>query len=150
MPVTKIQALDERVLPFAPGQIWAVLADTGSYPAWYPPSVRIKVLAAAANVVGTEFEIQPRGGRSFRCHITSAEPPHRIRLRYAGGFIEGTGEWRLEPAANGTQVAYEMDVGAKGWLVAMLGRVLPLAGMHSRAMKEILFSLENEAARRVA
>jgi ribosome-associated toxin RatA of RatAB toxin-antitoxin module len=39
MATTPIQAVDERVLPFAPDQIWPVLADVNGYPQWYPPSL---------------------------------------------------------------------------------------------------------------
>ena len=39
MMTTPIRAVDERVLPFAPDQIWPVLADVNGYPQWYPSEV---------------------------------------------------------------------------------------------------------------
>ena len=73
-----------------------------------------------------------------------------MRMRYGNGFIVGTGEWRLTAVAGGTRVTYELDVVAEGWLVALLGRVLPFGRMHSRLMAEILETLEQETQRRQA
>ena len=49
MLTTQIRAVDERVLPFAPYQIWPVLADVNGYPQWYPPSLRLHVWAVTAD-----------------------------------------------------------------------------------------------------
>lgn len=48
MLTTPIRAVDERVLPFAPDQIWPVLADVNGYPQWYPPSLQLHVRAVTA------------------------------------------------------------------------------------------------------
>ena len=118
---TPIRAVDERVLPFAPDQIWPVLADVNGYPQWYPSSLHLQVRAVTADGIGSELEIRPRGGRAFRCRVESLEGPRRLRLRYPGDFIVGTGEWRLDAAPGGTRVVYELDVVAHGRLVAWLG-----------------------------
>jgi carbon monoxide dehydrogenase subunit G len=69
-------------------------------------------------------------------------------MRYGEGFITGTGEWRLVAEAGGTRVAYALDVSAHGWLVALLGRLLPLGRVHSRSMRQVLANLEAEVRRR--
>lgn len=148
MMTTPIRAVDERVLPFAPDQIWPVLADVNGYPQWYPPSLQLQVRAVTADGIGSEVELLPRGGRAFRCRVESLEPPRRLRLRYPGDFIVGTGEWRLDAAPGGTRVVYEFDVVANGWLAAVIGRVLPLSPIHSKAMREVLVNLEAEVRRR--
>lgn len=145
-----IKATDERFVPFTPEQIWPVLADVQSSPRWWPPSVKLTVLSFAPGIVGSEMEIRPRGGQPFRCRVEAISPPHRMRMRYGNGFITGTGEWRLQPEAGGTRVTYKLDVVAAGWLVAVLGRVLPLGRIHSRAMAEILEALEQEIRRRIS
>jgi coenzyme Q-binding protein COQ10 len=146
---TPIRAVDERMLPFVPDQIWPVLAEVKGYPNWYPRSLNVKVLAATADGIGSELEIRPRGGRAFRCRVESFKPPHRMRMRYPGNFIEGVGEWRLEAVTGGTRVVYELDVVANGRLVAWLSRLLPLGLLHSKSMREVLENLEREMARRV-
>jgi coenzyme Q-binding protein COQ10 len=148
MSSATIQAIDARVVPFSPEQVWAVLADVPSSPRWWPASVRLRVLTATPAVVGTEFEIRPRGGRAFRARVEEIEAPRRLRLRYGNGFVTGTGEWRLAPVPGGTRVEYALDVRAHGWLVAVLGALLPLGKVHSRSMGEVLASLEAEVRRR--
>jgi hypothetical protein len=89
------------------------------------------------------------GGRAFRCRVESREAPRRLRLRYPGEFIVGTGEWRLDAAPGGTRVTYELDVVATGRLAVLLGWLLPLGKIHSKFMREVLESLERETGRRV-
>jgi uncharacterized protein YndB with AHSA1/START domain len=149
MLTTPIRAVDERVLPFAPDQIWPVLADVNGYPQWYPPSLHLRVQAVTADGIGSEVELRPRGGRAFRCRVESLEPPRRLRLRYPGDFIVGTGEWRLNAAPGGTRVAYEIEVVATGRLAVLLGWLWPLGKLHSKLMREVLENLERETARRV-
>ena len=150
MPATPIQAMDERLLPFTPEQVWAVLADANSYPKWYPPAVTVRVLEGPPALVGTRFEIKPRGGQPFPCHVTAATSPSRIQTRYPGPFIMGTGEWRLATVSGDTRVTYALDVVATGWLATLLGKILPLGKIHSQAMQEVLVALEQEVGRRNA
>jgi uncharacterized protein YndB with AHSA1/START domain len=89
---TPIRPVDERVLPFAPDQIWPVLADVNGFPNWYPPSLHLQERAVTAVGIGSEVELRPRGGRAFRCRVESLEPPLRMRMRYPGDFIAGVGE----------------------------------------------------------
>ncbi len=135
-------------MPFAPEPIWAVLADLPASPRWWPASVQLAVVRAAPGLVGSELEIVPRGGRPFRCEVELIEPPRRMRMRYGRGFVTGQGEWRLEPAGAGTRVVYDLDVQAHGWLVAVLGRLMPLGRIHSRSMQEVLANLQVEVERR--
>ena len=144
MPAAPIHAVDERVLPFAPEQIWPVLADVTASPRWWPTSIRLTVLNASPGLIGSELEVCPRGGRPFRCRVEAIEPPRRMQMRYGNGFVTGTGEWRLEAVAGGTRVAYALDVQAHGWLVALLGKLLPLGKIHSKSMQELLAKLEVE------
>lgn len=148
MPAAPIQAVDERLLPFAPEQIWPVLADVTASPRWWPASIRLTVLHASPGLIGSELEVCPRGGRPFRCRVEAIEPPRRMQMRYGDGFVTGTGEWRLEAVAGGTRVAYALDVQAHGWLVALLGKLLPLGKIHSKSMQEVLANLEAEVRRR--
>lgn len=149
MPAANIQALDERIMPLAAELIWSVLADAKGFPEWSPPSVKTRLLEAAEGLVGTRFELQPRGGRAFQCRVEAVEAPRLMRMSYPEGFITGWGEWRLEPLDAGrTRVSYKIDVSANGWLAAILGRVLSLPKLHSKAMQDILVALEHETARR--
>jgi carbon monoxide dehydrogenase subunit G len=64
-----------------------------------------------------------------------------MRMRYEGGFIEGAGEWRIQAEGKECRVSYRLDVAARGWLVAVLGRLIDLPRQHSRLMREVLAGL---------
>jgi uncharacterized protein YndB with AHSA1/START domain len=140
--VTPIRATDEMTLPFPPAEVWKVLADVAAYPGWWPRRLGLRVLRAEAGLVGSEVEQRPFGGRPFRCRVEAVEELLSIRTRYHGGFIEGRGEWHLEPAGSGTRVRYELDVLAEGRLVAFLGRILRLGRLHSRQMEGVFRQIE--------
>lgn len=160
MTTTPIRAVDEITIPFPPSDVWSVVADVAGYAGWWPKSLRVRVVAGGTEVadgadgsdepqaVGTDIELRPPGGRPFRCRVESADPPRRMVVRYHGGFLSGTGEWRLDPAGDGTRVVYTLDVCAAGWMVTVLGKFLDLGRMHSKSMQEVLTNLSAETARR--
>ena len=89
-----------------------------------------------------QWKCVPSVAGHSRCRIEAIEEPRSIRKRYYGGFIDGRGEWRLEPAGSGTRIRYELDVQAEGRVVAWLGRILPLGRLHSRQMQRVFRQLE--------
>lgn len=147
---TPIRATDEVLLPFPPETVWGVLADVKSYVRWWPESLGLRVLSVGDGLVGAELAMKPARGRPFRCRVVSAEAPSRMTLQYFGGFIAGTGEWRLEPSGAGTRLAYRIDVSASGWLVALLSRVMNLGAVHSRQMQEVFANLRRTLEERAA
>ncbi len=140
---TPIHATDEIVIPLSATEVWPVLADFGGYPRWWPKSLGIRLLSSGTELLGTEVELRPLGGRPFRCRVEKVDALKRIQMRYFGGFIEGVGEWRLEPLGHETRVIYCLEVEARGWLVAMLSKALNLAQIHSRFMQAVLQNLAN-------
>lgn len=139
MPSTPIHAIDSRVVPADPARVWAVLADIDAYPAWWPPSVAVRVVRGGA-LVGADLELTPKGGRPFGCTVVSATPFASIELQYHG-FVHGTGAFTLTPGGDGTEVTYAMDVHADGWLVWVFDRVMSLSEAHSAPMRDVLAAL---------
>lgn len=138
---TAIEATDALDIPHPPEVVWRVVADVAAYPDWWPSALRLQVLHAEPEVVGTEVEIHPVGGQSFRVRVLSVDPPAAMRLEYYGGFLTGHGLWRLEAAPGGTRVHYDLDARADGWVVAMLARLMPLPRLHSELMQSVLREL---------
>jgi carbon monoxide dehydrogenase subunit G len=139
--VTPIRATDEVVVPIPREKVWDLLSDIRGYSRWWPTSLGLRILSVGHDPVGAELEVNPARGRPFRCRVISVEPPSRMRIQYFGGFIEGTGEWRLEQAASGTRLTYSIDAQARGWLVALLSLVMNLGAVHSRQMREVFKNL---------
>jgi uncharacterized protein YndB with AHSA1/START domain len=141
MASTPIHATDEITIPFPINEVWSVVVDIRGYPLWWPKSLRICLLPGDTELLGTEMEVRPVGGRPFRCRVEAVDLSRRIRMRYFGGFIDGFGEWRLEPLDQETRVTYRLEVEAHGWLVVFLGKTLDLARLHSRSMQTVLQNL---------
>ncbi len=144
--MTPIQACDEVVIPFSPELVWRVVSDFAAYPAWWPRKIRVRVLTFEPALIGTEFEISPPGAVPCCCRVAEVTAGQRIRMKYFGGIIEGEGKWRLEPAGTGTRVSYEMNVNARGWLIAIISRFVSLAGIHSRQMQVVFANLATRTA----
>ena len=143
MMTTPINATDEITIPFPASDVWAVLADFRGYPHWWPKSLGLRVLSGGDAPLGTEVEIRPNGGRPFQCRVEEVVELHRMRMRYFGGFVDGFGEWRLEPHEGETRVIYRLEVRAHGWLVALLGKMFNLGQIHSRSMQAVLQNVKH-------
>ncbi len=151
MTTTQIRVTDEIVVPQPPAEVWPVLVGVSDYPRWWPESLHLRVLSERPGAIGTELELRPRGGRAFRCSVESLEEPRRIYMRYGGGFVEGSGEWRLEPLADGKRVTYDLDVHARGLIVGLVARAIRIDKLHSGPMRDVLEALKDElTARQVA
>ena len=82
MPSTPIQATDEITIHATVSEVWPVLADVAGYPRWWPRSLGVRVASTGGELLGTEVEMRPSGGRSFVCRVEAVEVPTRIRMRY--------------------------------------------------------------------
>ncbi len=109
-----------------------------------PKNVGLSILRRTPELIGSTFQLRPYGGRAFQCKIQAIDPPNRLEMEYFGGFIEGSGSWKIESCDTGTHVQYDLDVRASGLMVAIVGRLFPLARIHSNQMKQVLSRLEKE------
>lgn len=148
--MTTIRVTDDAVIPFPQEEVWKVIANVKEYPRWWPDSLSIKILSGGDELVGTEVEIKPPGGRPFCCRIRTVEPPSVLGADYFGTLLEGRGGWRLEPVEGGTHVFYDIDVVAHGWLVDLIGKAVDFNSVHSRMMREVFICLEKELRRQRA
>ena len=132
---------DCRTLPFRPEQVWAALADFDNYPRWWPAELRLRVLEVKPALVGSRFEVRPRGG-NFVCEVERVAPGREMVIAYVEGVHKGSGIWALEPAEGGTRVRYAVDLEPVGWLVRLLSNVIDFGSIHSRAMGRLFDGLE--------
>lgn len=148
--LTPIRATDAIEIPCGSDVVWPVLRDLMDYPRWWPASLRLRVIADGAEGRGTEFEVRPPASRAFRCRVEDLSEGRWIKLRYHSDLIEGSGMLRLEASGGGSRVTYELDVRARGWLVALLARFMDLGSIHSRQMRQVLQNLERVVLERAS
>jgi ketosteroid isomerase-like protein/carbon monoxide dehydrogenase subunit G len=136
--VTRIRTSHEVTVPSTPEEVWSVIADVAAYPKWWPALRGVTVLRHEGGLVGSEFEVRPFLGRTFRVRFEELEGHQSVRLRFFGGSLEGPGGFHLREADHGTQIRYEMDVFTRGMKIAVLSQVLPYEWIHRARMRSVL------------
>jgi uncharacterized protein YndB with AHSA1/START domain len=137
----RTQVTDCRTLPFDRATVYATLVDFANYPRWWPPELRLRVLQTTPALLGSQFEVRPRGG-SFICEVAQVIPEQELLIRYADGLHRGTGRWTFERQGNRTRLCYQIDLEPQGWLPRLLSNFMDFAGMHSRGMERLFDALE--------
>jgi len=131
-------------LDASPERVWAVLADTGRYPAWNPFITRI----AGTLAVGEKLDIRiaPPGGKSMSFHPTVTDVQPLLRLAWLGhlgfpGLFDGAHSFTLSPLPNGrTQLVQSEQF--TGVLVGISRKLLTktqagFEAMHTALAKEL-------------
>jgi ribosome-associated toxin RatA of RatAB toxin-antitoxin module len=137
----RTQVTDCRVFSFDAACVYAALIDFGSYPKWWPSELRLKVLRETADLVGSRFEVRPRGG-SFVCEVVALDDQRELQIRYVDGLHRGTGLWTLRQHENGTQVCYQIDLEPQGFVPRLLSHVINFASIHSNGMEKVFDGLQ--------
>ena len=140
--VTRIRVSHEVTVPATPDEVWNVLSDVAAYPKWWPALRGVSVLRHQEGLLGSEFEVRPFLGRTFRIRFEELEGRESVRLRFFDGALEGPGGFHLREAGGGTQVRYEMDVFTRGMRIAALSQILPYEWIHRSRMRSVLRRLK--------
>ena len=142
----RVIAEDAVVLPYSPQPVWNALADFASYWRWWPTSVKIHVRRATPELVGSQIEVRPFGGRGFVCEVVRVTPPTEMQLRYVAGFYRGTGVWTVSKQDDGTRVSYRIDLEIVDRFLVVLSCFINIAALHSRLMRKVLSGLDDYIA----
>jgi ribosome-associated toxin RatA of RatAB toxin-antitoxin module len=121
--------------------VFAAVLDCESYPRWWPAQLRVQILRVTPDRVGSQIEIQPRGGR-FVCEIARVAPDREIEIEYVEGVHRGAGRWTFEKLSDSTRACYEIDLEPQGWLPRLLSNWMDFSELHSRSMAKVFDGLE--------
>ncbi|HET6184049.1 MAG TPA: type II toxin-antitoxin system RatA family toxin [Acetobacteraceae bacterium] len=101
---------EHQFVPYAPEQLFDLVADVGRYPEFLPWCVGARVRSRTATEVVADLTI---GFGPFRESFTSRvalDRPHRITVRYERGpFRYLNNQWAFHPDRGGTQVAFFVE-----------------------------------------
>jgi uncharacterized protein YndB with AHSA1/START domain len=136
-----LHVTDSVVIAQNPALVWNALIDFDSYAKWWPQSVRIRVLKATPELIGSQFEVRPFGGKGFLCEVESVEPGLELQLQYLEGTYIGTGVWSIEPLEQGCRVSYAVDLEIVDWFIRALSHVVNITAIHSRLVRRIFAGL---------
>ena len=101
---------EQRVLPYTPEQLFALVADVERYPEFLPWCVGARVRETPPDLIVADLII---GFRMFRERFTSRvklDPPHRIDVAYTEGpFKYLNNHWIFERVPGGCRIDFFVD-----------------------------------------
>jgi ribosome-associated toxin RatA of RatAB toxin-antitoxin module len=137
----QIKAYDEIQLNCLIDDVWKILTDIPSYHKWWPKVVKLKVLKLTNELIGTEFQANPFGGKSFVCRVVSIIPMKEIKLNYFEGIYRGEGIWSIDRKENLILVSYEVDLEIVDKSIAFFSKLVSIPKIHSMIFRRILKGL---------
>jgi coenzyme Q-binding protein COQ10 len=132
---------EERVLPYTPEQLFALVADIERYPEFLPWCVGARIRERGPNLVVADLIIGFRMVRERFTSRVSLDPPQRIDVAYAEGpFRHLNNHWSFSPDPGGCRVGFFVDFEFKSRLLQRLIEVL-----FSEAVRRMVGAFERRA-----
>jgi coenzyme Q-binding protein COQ10 len=124
---------EQRVLPYTPEELFALVADIERYPEFLPWCIAARIREREPRLVVADLVI---GFKMFRERFTSRvalDPPRQIDVAYAEGpFRYLDNHWKFDPVAGGCRIDFFVDF-----------------EFSSRLMQKVIEILFGEAVRRM-
>ena len=132
---------ETRVLPYAPEQLYGLVADVERYPEFLPWCRAARVTRREENVVYADLII---GFKVFRERFTSKvtlDPPVAIGVQYVKGPMRHlNNHWRFEPHPEGCLIDFYVDFEFRS---ALLQRVIGV--LFNEAVRRMVSAFEARA-----
>ena len=133
---------ETRFLPYAPEQLFELVADVARYDEFLPWVVAVRVRASSEDETVADLVV---GFNAFKERFTSRvqkQRPEKIVVDYVEGPLKYLhNEWRFEPAAGGTNVGFSVDFAFKSRVFEALA-----GQMFDRALRRMISAFEQRAA----
>jgi coenzyme Q-binding protein COQ10 len=101
---------ETQIVPYAPEQLFDLVADVGKYPQFLPWCVGARIRTRTAGELVADLTI---GFGPFRETFTSRvtlDRPRRVKVKYENGpFRYLNNQWDFRPHTGGTEVAFFVD-----------------------------------------
>ncbi len=132
---------EQRVLPYTPEQLFALVADIERYPEFLPWCIGARIKERQPNLVVADLII---GFKVFRERFTSRvvlDSPGKIDVTYAEGpFRYLDNHWTFERAPEGCRIGFFVDFEFKSRLMQKVIEVL-----FSEAVRRMVGAFEKRA-----
>jgi coenzyme Q-binding protein COQ10 len=102
---------ETRTLPFAPDQLFDLVADVGSYPQFLPWVVATRIRERSDTHLLADMSVGFRAIRESFTSRVSLDRPRAIHVDYVSGPLKHlTNDWHFEPdPAGGTRITFAVD-----------------------------------------
>jgi coenzyme Q-binding protein COQ10 len=133
---------ETRHLPYAPEQLFTLVADVPHYPEFLPWVAAVRVRSDSETEMVADLVV---GFRALREHFTSKvhkERPHSITVDYLDGPLKYLhNEWRFRPdGAGGSHVDFMVDFAFRSRLFEALA-----GQMFDKALRKMIGAFERRA-----
>lgn len=99
-----------RRLPYTPEQVFDLVADVGSYPAFLPWVVATRVKSRSETELVADMIVGFKAVRETFTSRVELDRPHHICVDYLDGPLKYLrNDWRFEPAPDGTVVHFRVE-----------------------------------------
>ncbi len=132
---------EQRVLPYTPEQMYALVADVERYPEFLPWCVGARIRERRPDLIVADLII---GFRMFREQFTSRvalDPPRPIDVAYTDGpFRYLNNHWGFAPAPGGCRLDFFVDFEFKSRLLQKI-----IEGLFGEAVRRMVAAFEARA-----
>ena len=133
---------EERVLPYTPAQVYALIADVERYPEFLPWCMGARINSREANVLNADLIIGYKALREKFTSIVTLSPNKKIDVQYGGGPLSHLkNEWTFAAVAKGQcKVTFMVDFDFKSRLLSGL-----INAFFDRAFLKMMNAFEKRA-----
>ena len=134
---------ETRALPYSAEQMFNLVSDVASYPAFLPWVSAIRVRSDDETEMVADMIVGFKGLRETFTSRVHKERPTSVRVDYVDGPLKHlTNEWRFrDDGAGGVMVDFAVDFAFKNQLFEMLA-----GQMFDRALRKMINAFEERAA----
>lgn len=137
--MSDIESRNEIKLKCESSQALDVIKNVNTYSGWWPKSIKINIVNATKEYIGSIIEVRPYGGKPFYCQIIEINSSY-IKIHYSG-IYEGSGIWQVVQNENECIVKYEIGLKIVDKMTKILSYVLPIEYIHHKLMEQIMDGL---------
>ncbi|AFH48493.1 Hypothetical protein IALB_0781 [Ignavibacterium album JCM 16511] len=137
----KIIASDSVELNYSLEKVWSVISDFQSYKFWWPKIVKLQIIQADKQIIGTILKASPLGGKSFSIRVVEIFPLKEIKLEYFDGLYRGFGHWKVENKNDSTILIYVVNLEIVDSLTKGISYLVPVSKIHSMIFRKIFTNL---------
>jgi len=108
--------------------LWAVVADLSTWPAWWPAIQGVELLAGTAEApeaARLTFDTpRPLPPLEVDLEVVEHVAPTRLAIRSQGGLLTGSGKLTVAPDGGGSKVDYDLRLSVRSLLLRPLELIL--------------------------